>query len=170
MFLGELLKYFGTFALSLKTKGDGRLGLQCEFKWTEKNRKSFNSANSECGFSPTKRLQKHWQDSSSQTPCFTLTVALRSWSTSEWLQRSQDCSTSLCCRDNPECGLMTALDRAWHRIRDHSRQVSWSDKYTAVSKLLLSAKFLQPSSSTSTRHLPLHYHYFKLVPILGMGI
>lgn len=58
MFLGELLKYFGTLALSLKTKHDSRLELQCEFKRTEKNRKAFNSANSECGFSPTKALQK----------------------------------------------------------------------------------------------------------------
>lgn len=57
MFLGELLTYFGTFALSLKTKHDSRLGLQCEFKGTEKNRKAFNSANSECGFSPTKSFQ-----------------------------------------------------------------------------------------------------------------
>lgn len=59
MFLRELLKYFGTFALSLKTKHGSQLGLQCEFKETEKNTKAFNSANNECGFSLTKRFQKH---------------------------------------------------------------------------------------------------------------
>lgn len=143
MFLGELLKYFGTFALSLKAKHDTWLKLRCEFKGREENRKVFSRANRECGFSHTQSFQSTEVAPAPKHHAL-LWLALMSLSLSGRLQRRQGCSERLRCTD--------ALKRSWHRTRYRSRQVQRCDICTAVGKLLLAADLPQLGSGISTRH------------------
>lgn len=93
MFLGELLKYFGTFALSLETKHDSRLEQQCEFKGKRKTGKHLTVLTGNVGLAI-----KNVFESTKVTPApnpIPYRDCFMSLSFSGRLQRRQGCSESL---------------------------------------------------------------------------